>query len=110
MTSLQTPTQNLCADPSALGASCTLTCVQPQAIPGVLPGGHGVVPPAALPPAGNGIPPVAAAAPRVHPVALAGHLPLVLDGCVTDVQKGDVRLGTSRRRKMSKEKICGGSL
>jgi hypothetical protein len=35
----------------------------------------------------------------------------LLDGQITDAQKeGDVRVGSSRRRKMSKEKICGGSL
>jgi hypothetical protein len=34
----------------------------------------------------------------------------VLDGQITDAQKGDVRVGLSRRQKMSKEKICGGSL
>jgi hypothetical protein len=33
-----------------------------------------------------------------------------LDGQIADAQKGDVRVGLSRRQKMSKEKICGGSL
>jgi hypothetical protein len=35
---------------------------------------------------------------------------LVLDGQIADAQEGDVRVGSSRRRKMSKEKICGGLL
>jgi hypothetical protein len=34
----------------------------------------------------------------------------VLDGQITDAQKGNVRVGSSRRQKMSKEKICGGLL
>jgi uncharacterized protein YdcH (DUF465 family) len=34
----------------------------------------------------------------------------VLDRHITDAQKGDVRVGASTGRKMSKEKICGGSL
>jgi hypothetical protein len=34
----------------------------------------------------------------------------VLDGQITDAQKGDVRVGLLRRQKMSKEKICGGLL
>jgi hypothetical protein len=33
----------------------------------------------------------------------------VLDGQVSDGQKGDVRVGMSRQQKMSNEKICGGS-
>jgi hypothetical protein len=33
----------------------------------------------------------------------------VVDGQVTSAQKGDVRVGTLRRQKMSKEKIYGGS-
>jgi hypothetical protein len=33
----------------------------------------------------------------------------VLDGQVTEAQKGYVTVGTSRWQKMSKEKICGGS-
>jgi hypothetical protein len=39
-----------------------------------------------------------------------GSGPVMLDGRITDAQKGDVRVGLSRRRKMSKEMICGGSL
>jgi hypothetical protein len=34
----------------------------------------------------------------------------VLDGQIADAQKGDVRVGLSRKQKMSKEKICEGSL
>jgi hypothetical protein len=34
----------------------------------------------------------------------------VLDGRIADAQEGDVRVGSSRRQKMLKEKICGGSI
>jgi hypothetical protein len=34
----------------------------------------------------------------------------VLDGRIADALKGNVRVGSLRRQKMSKEKICGGLL